>query len=309
MRAPRARDKRTQQGDKRGAKPSEDADMSFDAGVIPNNKQRDDWNGATGSRWLERHDTIDRQIAPFGRRAMDAASVAHGERILDIGCGCGETTFDLARRVGDTGAVVGVDISALLVDEALKLARQSGLSNVQFENADIQTHPFPRGGFDVAFSRFGIMFFDDPEIAFQNIRAALRSGGRLAFVAWPAPAENKFVSIPLAAAHKHMTLPAPGDPNAPGPFAFANIERVRTLLSRSGFSQIVAERVTEKVGGGSLDETAEMLLQLGPLADALNELDEPTRRAIRADVHSALVPFEVSGRVLLDASAWLVTAR
>jgi len=283
--------------------------VTREAPTNPNSKQRDEWNGARGSRWLERHETIDKQIAPFGHRVIDAAAIGCGKRVLDIGCGCGETSFDLARRVGDTGSVLGVDISTLLVEAARRAAQQSSVSNVRFEEADAQTYPFQRGSFDLAFSRFGIMFFEDPDFAFRNIHAALRTDGGLAFVAWPAPAENPFVTIPIRAAARYITLPAPGDPTAPGPFAFADIERVRGMLSRAGFTGIKVDRVIEKVGGGSLAETTELLLQLGPLADLLNTLDDQTRRAIRTDVRSALGPFETSGRVLLDAVAWLVTAR
>jgi hypothetical protein len=117
------------------------------------------------------------------------------------------------------------------------------------------------------------------------------------------------VTIPKDAAARHISGPAPGEPDAPGPFAFADTDRVRRSLSQSDFTEIEIERVTEKVGGGSLDETTELLLQLGPLGDMLTSLDGETRRTIRADIRSALSPFETSGRVLLDAAAWLVTAR
>jgi len=114
---------------------------------------------------------------------MDAIVMDRCQRVLDIGCGCGETSFDLARRVGDTGSVLGVDISTLLIEAARRAAQQSAVSNVRFEEADAQTYSFQRGSFDLAFSRFGIMFFEDPDFAFRNIHAALRPGGGLAFVA------------------------------------------------------------------------------------------------------------------------------
>jgi SAM-dependent methyltransferase len=284
-------------------------ETSHPKAIPPNAKQREEWNNATGSRWLERHEKIDRQIAPFGRRAMDRVGIQPGQRILDVGCGCGETTIDLARRAGGAGSIIGIDLSAPLIEAARKLAQEAGVSNVRFETADAQTYPFAAESFDLVFSRFGIMFFDDPEVAFKNLRSALRPGGHLAFVCWPAPQENQFVTIPKTAAARHISLPGPGEPNAPGPFAFADTDRVRRILSRSKFTAIEIERLTEKVGGGSLHETTELLLQLGPLGDMLTSLDAETRRSIRADIHSALTPCEASGRVLLDAVAWLVTAR
>jgi hypothetical protein len=152
------------------------------------------------------------------------------------------------------------------------------------------------------------MFFDDPEAAFRNLRAALRPDGRLTFLCWPAPQENLFITIPVAAAARHISLPAPGEPDAPGPFAFADLDRVRGMLTRSGFSDIETDRVVEKVGGGT-DETVEMLLQLGPLGDKLDSLDDRTRRAIAADIRTALIPFTTSGRVSMDAVASRVLAR
>jgi len=285
------------------------AATSFET-AIPNAKQREEWNDATGARWLEQHAWIDRQIAPLGRRAMDRADVQHGERVLDVGCGCGETTVDLAGRVGETGLVLGVDVSALLLAEARMSARQFAISNVQFEEADAQTYSFPGGGFDLIFSRFGIMFFDNPIAAFQNLRSALKRGGRIAFVCWPAARENLYIAIPLAvAAAHHIALPAPSDPDAPGQFAFANPDRVRQILSEADFTAIEIERVTERVGGRSVDDTIEMLLQLGPLGNALNDVDDDVGRAVRADIRSALSRFEISGCVWLDAVAWLATAR
>jgi SAM-dependent methyltransferase len=283
--------------------------MTQMAATNPNANQHKEWNNATGRRWLERHEAVDRQLAPFGRRAMDRADIGAGQRVLDVGCGCGETTLELARRVGAGGFVTGIDISRLLIERARQLAGESRLANIRFEEADAQTFPFPPQSFDVVFSRFGIMFFDDPDAAFVNLRAALRPGGRLSFVCWPAPRENQFITIPIAAATRHITLPEPSDPDAPGPFAFAEPERVRRILSRAGFSDIETERVIEKVGGGTLDETANQLAEVGPLSSILDSIDEQTRRAIVADIRAALAGLASQGRDFLDAVSWLVSAR
>ena len=282
--------------------------MTQMASTNPNANQQKEWNNGTGRRWLERHEAVDRQLAPFGRRAMDCADIGAGQRVLDVGCGCGETTLELARRVGAGGFVTGIDISRLLIERARQLAGESRLANIRFEEADAQTIPFPPQSFDVVFSRFGIMFFDEPDAAFANLRAALRPGGRLSFVCWPAPRENQFITIPVAAAARHITPPEPGDPDAPGPFAFAEPERVRRILSRAGFSDIETERVIEKVGGGTLDETANLLAEVGPLNSILDSIDEQTRRAIVADIRAALAGLASQGRDSLDAVSWLVSA-
>jgi ubiquinone/menaquinone biosynthesis C-methylase UbiE len=283
--------------------------MNQSASAIPNANQYEEWNNATGRRWLERHVAVDRQIAPFGLRAMEAADVRPGEWVLDVGCGCGETSFALARRVGPSGFVTGIDISRVLLEAARQAADRSKVSNLRFEAADAQTFPLPAQSFDVVFSRFGIMFFDDPDAAFSNLWKALRPGGRLSFVCWPAPRENQFMTIPIAAASRHIELPQPSDPEAPGPFAFADKERIKRILSRAGFCEIETDRVIEKVGGATLDESARMLLELGPLTSILDELEDKTRRAIFEDIRGALEDIKSAGPPILDAAAWLVTAR
>jgi hypothetical protein len=117
------------------------------------------------------------------------------------------------------------------------------------------------------------------------------------------------MTIPIAAASRHVTLPAPGEPDAPGPFAFADPKRVRRILSRAGFGEIETDRVIEKVGGGTRNERARMLLELGPLSSVLEEIDQKTRDTILEDIRTAVNGFEASGRVWIDAAAWLVTAR
>jgi ubiquinone/menaquinone biosynthesis C-methylase UbiE len=160
------------------------------ASEVTNSKQHEEWNNGTGRRWLDRHDAVDRQITPFVLRAIDRANVQSGQRVPDIGCGCGETTLELVRRVDASGFVTGIDISGLLAEVARRLANGSKVSDIRFESMDAQTFPFPPRSFDLVFSRFEIMFFDDPEAAFSNFRQALRPSGRLSFVCWPAPQDN-----------------------------------------------------------------------------------------------------------------------
>src|SRR5881628_2723223 len=161
---------------------------------------------------------------------MERARIGAGERVIDIGCGCGDTTIALARRVGPAGLVLGIDVSAPMLARAADAAREAGVAHVRFEHADAQTHRFPAQAFDVLYSRFGVMFFSDPAAAFGNLRTALRPGGRLGFVCWQAVPENPWIAVPLEAAAQHMALPPPPAPGAPGPFSFADPERVRRIL-------------------------------------------------------------------------------
>src|SRR6201984_2230491 len=178
--------------------------------------------------WAQIREPLERQLAPLGRRALAALAPHPGESVLDIGCGGGETALDLARAVAPDGTVVGVDLSAAVLAFAQRAAK--GCGRVRFVQADSQGFPFEPASFDAAFSRFGVMFFADPTAAFINIRRSLRRNGRLAFVCWRAMEENQLDILPLTAASAHLPPLAARDPDAPGPFAFANAHRVRGIL-------------------------------------------------------------------------------
>src|SRR5205085_5408254 len=149
-----------------------------------------------------------RQLDAVGGAAMDAANLGSADSVLDVGCGCGSTTLALARRVGSSGRALGIDISAPMLEVARRRAREEGLSNASFEQADAQVHAF-RQEFDVLYSRFGVMFFDDPPLAFKNLHGAMRAGGRLAFVCWQALHKNPWMSVPMMAAFQHVTIDPP----------------------------------------------------------------------------------------------------
>jgi len=277
----------------------------------PNAEQITYWN-EQGPKWVRLQTQLDLQLRPLGGRAMDRASIGTGERVLDVGCGCGETTLDLARQVGPAGAVVGVDLSALALERARQRAEESRLEHVRFEDADAQTHAFAPESFDLVFSRFGVMFFSDPVAAFSNLRGALRPGGRLAFVCWQSIHRNPWMMIPLTALAQHVTLPAPPAPGAPGPFAFADAERVRGILTQAGFASLGFEAVDETLaigGGGALDQAVDFVLQIGPVAAALREAGEGTRVAVAAAVRAAVEPFHSQQGVRMAAAAWIVTGR
>ena len=168
----------------------------------PNAGQVAYWNEAVGPTWAELQEPLDRQLGPLGRAAMAALKPRPGERILDIGCGSGQTSVELAGAVAPDGAVLGVDISRPLLDTAR--ARSPGANDVTFLEADAQTAAFEPGAFDAAFSRFGVMFFADPPAAFANIRRALKPGGRLAFICWRGMVDNPIMTLPMMAAGKRF---------------------------------------------------------------------------------------------------------
>lgn len=268
------------------------------------------WNAGAGDTWASLQDRLDHQLEPLGQRAMTALVPAPGERVLDIGCGAGQTTLALAAAVTPGGSVLGVDISHPLLEVARR--RASGVEGVTFQEADAQTAPFPEAGFDAAFSRFGVMFFADPVAAFGNIRRALKPGGRLAFVCWRGPGENTFMTLPMAAASTQLPAPdspasAP-DPHAPGPFAFADPDRVRDILAAAGFGEIEITPHDQKIGSGDLDQTLTVALKVGPLGAMLRE-HPGHRAAVISAVREALAQHDGPDGVKLDSACWMVSAR
>ena len=281
--------------------------MATDGAPEANADQIAYWNAQAGETWAAQQDKLDRQIAPLGHAAIDALAPRPGERLIDIGCGCGQTTLELAGEVGATGAVLGLDISRPMLEVARR--RAEGMANVAFLEADAQTHAFEPVAADGAYSRFGVMFFADPTAAFANIRKALRPGGRLAFVCWRPLGFNDWMRVPMAAALAHVPpLPPPADPHAPGPFAFSDPERVRTILAGAGFTGVDIAPYDAFVGGHPLDEAVALAMKVGPLGMLLRE-NPDKREVIIAAVHEALAPHEGQDGVMLPAAVWIVTAQ
>jgi SAM-dependent methyltransferase len=278
------------------------------AGGGPNADQIAYWNEQAGPKWVAAEALLDAQIGSLGLRAMDRIGVSPGERVLDVGCGCGHSTLQLADRVGSGGSVTGIDVSRVMLERAR--LRAAGRANVHFFNVDAQTASLPAGSFDLVFSRFGVMFFADPEAAFANLRSGLDPGGRLGFVCWQELGRNPWMRVPLAAAAAHVPLPPPPAPEAPGPFSFADTDRVRGILHGAGFGEVEFEPLEGALliaGGGDLDRTVEFLLQLGPVGALLREAGEGARDAVSGAIREVLGDFATPEGVRMDAAAWLVT--
>ena len=278
------------------------SDAAANAGQI------DYWNDTAGQTWARLQAALDIQIEPLDRAVIAALAPAPGEHVIDVGCGCGESTLALADAVGPSGLALGVDISEPML--AVARERAGGRAQVRFQNADAQVHAFGQGRFDMIHSRFGVMFFEDPTAAFANLRRALRPGGRLAFLCWRTPAENPVMTAPMAAAQPFLPPPEPPTPGAPGPFAFADPERVRAILSGAGFADIAIAPQDMPAGGNTREETLELSLRVGPLGRMLRENPQVDREAAVADVRAAIAAHaRPDGRVFMDSACWIVTAR
>jgi SAM-dependent methyltransferase len=268
------------------------------------------WNGPGGERWAKRQAAQDIVLKPVLDLLVDRAAPQAGERVVDVGCGSGASSFALAAKVAPGGQVFGVDIS----EPMLTRARQStppGLP-VEFALADATVYPFAPASFDLLASRFGVMFFADPVLSFANLHKAMRRNGRLAFICWQEPRENPFFMAPLQAVYKHVPKMPPVGPEDPGPFAFASEARVTRILGDAGFSDIAMEpcRVELDIATGrGMDAAIQSALEIGPASRALEGHPDDVRAAAIASMREALSPFAKGDTVPLPGAIWIVTAR
>jgi SAM-dependent methyltransferase len=281
--------------------------------AMQNAEQFEYWNGPEGQHWADREDRFDGMLGPFVEPLLDAAGIAPDDRVLDVGCGNGATSLAAARRAA-TGRVVGVDISGPMLTRARGRAAGEGIDNVEFVHADAQDHDFgvDAGTFDVMISRFGVMFFADPVAAFSNLASALRPGGRVAFLCWQGLFANEWVAVPAAAIIPIVGAPEAPPPDAPGPFSFADRDRVSGILADSGFTDVTFDDMHLPVvlgGGLPLDDAVAFLGEGGMGKRFLGDADEPTVARALAAVRDALVPYASSGGVRLDSAVWLVCAQ
>ena len=275
-----------------------------------NAEQIADWNGDQGQRWVDYQALLDRMIEPFGAAALRAAAAQPGERVLDVGCGCGSTSLELARAVGPQGSVLGLDISRPMLQAARGLAAAQPALRVSFAEADASSAALPTGH-DLLYSRFGLMFFDAPAAALRHLRGALRPGGRCAFVCWRAPRDNPWAMAPLMAARQALGInPPPADPLMPGPFAFADEQRLRGLLADAGFSAVDVKRFdAPAASGASAREAALNSLQIGPVSRLAREAGPAHTDRLVDAVERALAPLAAAdGSIALAGSTWVVTA-
>jgi len=275
----------------------------------PNAEQIEYWNEKAAPTWVKQNERLDAMLAPFGLAVIERAQPKPGERVLDVGCGVGQTSLQLAERVGASGSVLGVDISTPMLERARERARAQKLANLRFENADAQTFALTPNGVDLLFSRFGVMFFVDPQAAFANLARAVRPGGRLAFVCWQGLGQNAWMREPVIALAPHVTMPPPLPPEAPGPFAFADEARVRGILERAGFRAVKHEPLTgEILLGRTVDEAVAFASELGPAARVLLEITPAEREKALGALGALFAKLLGPNGIRLGYAAWLVTA-
>jgi len=268
------------------------------------------WNGAGAVPWVERQERTDRMLAEVAEAAIARADPASGESVVDVGCGTGATSLEIARRVGLTGQVTALDVSAPLMAKAAE--RLSGCPWAKIVVADASTYRLPPASADLLFSRFGVMFFGDPDKAFANMRAWMKPTGRVLFACWRKFAENPWGMVPLEATYAHLPRMPKLEPEDPGPFSFASEDRVSRILTNGGFARPEFEPVDfafDIAGGEGLEGAVAQALAVGPTARALGGHPQSMRDTVAMSVRAALAPYVVGNEVRLKAAIWLVRTR
>lgn len=275
---------------------------------VVNVEQAEQWDGQEGAHWAEntdRYDALSQRLTPH---LLDSAEVAPSDRVLDIGCGCGLTTRAVA-RIANAGSVLGVDLSAPMLRQAQQRTDAEGLTNVRFEQADAQVHSFQAAHFDLAISRFGVMFFQDPAAAFTNIVGAIRPGGRVLFLCWQDLLRNDWIMVPAGAALSSVPFPDLGPEGAPGPFSLADPDRIGGVLTNAGFTGVDVTELTEQVYlGANAGDATRFLMGTGMARVLLEGASEETETNVFDAVRSALGSHEQPEGIWLGSAAWLVKA-
>jgi SAM-dependent methyltransferase len=275
---------------------------------IANTDQAAAWDGPEGDRWTDHEERHNDAVRAHSARLFATARVGAADHVLDIGCGCGETTREAAGRAPD-GDALGVDLSAKMIERARVRSRDAGITNARFEQADAQVHEFAAEGFDLVISRTGAMFFADPIAAFTNIAAGTKIGGRLALLVWQELGRNEWLVALRAALAMGRTLPEP-PAGAPGPFGLADPEAARTILRAAGWTTVEFEDVQAPfVFGADLDEAYGFAQGIGVVRGLLDDLDAATATRALDNVRAILAAHVTGDGVVFDSRSWIITGQ
>lgn len=283
---------------------------------LDNTEAAEAWNGVLFDRFLDFKHLLTIGLGRHGNLAIELHPPKAGDRVIDIGCGFGDTAQMLAEIVGPEGSVLGVDVAERFVEFAAEDAERNGVTNVSFQTADLETE-VPEGPYDHAFSRMGTMFFANPVNAMRKIRAELTPGATLCMVVWRQKPDNDWVHVAERVVERYLDEPIPDDSNeptcGPGPFAMANANTTSGILVAAGYEDIVLRRCDYPIMiGRDLDEAIALNTAIGPGAEVIRlwgEKADEVRPQIEADLREALQPFvDADGSVTAPASTWIVTA-
>jgi SAM-dependent methyltransferase len=277
-----------------------------------NQEATDAWSGPLFERFVRFRPYIAEGLGGHGEIGLAAHPPRPGDRVLDIGCGFGDTTRRLAELVGGEGEAVGVDVSAPFLELAREEAAAAGIANVDYRLGDAQIADLG-GPYDYVFSRMGVMFFANPVGALRNVRAAMRPGGRLCAVVWRRKLDNSWVAEAEKVVDQYLDHPEETDEPTcgPGPFSMANADTVSEQLQIAGFEAIELRRSDLPMPMGSLDEAVDMTMAVGPAGEVLRlwgDRADEIRPRIASEIRAALAQFETEDGVQAPASTWIISA-
>mgnify|MGYP001387499027 FL=1 len=275
-----------------------------------NSKQKEFWSGKGGDYWVVKQNEMDIMLNPLGEKALAKLNLKADSNVLDVGCGCGATTLEIAKKVSN-GIVTGLDISIPMLDQAKSQSSIQGISNVDFRVFDVQVDQLDNEEYDNVYSRFGVMFFENPYEAFKNIYASLKNGGKLSFVCWQNPALNPWQSLSLQVIKEYLDMPSP-PPRSPGPFAFQEKDYVQDILEQSGFSKIDFDDNQEEItmfSGKTLQDASEDYLAINPVVtEMLKDSPDNLKIEIVESLKEAFAEFYMGNGLLFPSATWIVTA-
>ena len=275
-----------------------------------NSKQKEFWSGKGGDYWVVKQNEMDIMLNPLGEKALAKLDLKADSNVLDVGCGCGATTLEIAKKVTN-GIVTGLDISIPMLDQAKSQSSIQGISNVDFRVFDVQADQLDNEEYDNVYSRFGVMFFEDPYEAFKNIHASMKNGGKLSFVCWQDPTLNPWQSLSLQVIKEYLDMPSP-PPRSPGPFAFQEKDYVQGILEQSGFSKIYFDDNQEEItmfSGKTLQDASEDYLAINPVVtEMLKDSPDNLKIEIVESLKEAFAEFYMGDGLLFPSATWIVTA-
>ena len=276
---------------------------------IINQEQKEFWNEKKGKIWVSLESNIDKMLGPLGHHAIKILNPKSGEKILDIGCGTGSTSQSLSKLVGENGLITGIDISEPILNFAKNQLEIRNIKNIDFIQEDAQTFNLSNFNYDAIFSRFGIMFFEDPFFAFKNIKKSLNSRGRITFICWSNREENDWITLSSKVASQFLELPPKNNPREPGPFAFEEYSYIKEILTKSGWKNINIKNHKENIiVGKTLDHAAAFLSKMGPMSVPFENSNEKTKAKVIEALKECYSKYLIPKGVEFHFSTWIVSA-
>ena len=267
------------------------------------------WNEDGGYKWAENIDVVETMITPISERLLEEISACEGNIVLDIGCGGGLTSINLANLVTSTGMVIGIDVSEPILNIAR--SRGAGIENLTFIQRDAATASLDESSFDIITSRFGVMFFDNPILAFKNLYVALKPTGRLVFLCWRKMQENPSWAEPAKIAAEILPPPVDSriaDPTAPGPFSLSDPAHLTAILQTSGFNNIELQKVDTNLSMGELDEAIIYSMKMGPASQIVKNATDQEKEQIASAIGESFRKYTNHNEVTIPSATWIVSA-